>query len=65
MLAVKSNITFPFTIETDEAAKHRAYILRELAESKREALDPNTVLHEHDDFLNKWKAKRGARGNAV
>ncbi len=26
----------PFTIEADESAKHRAYLLRELNESKRE-----------------------------
>jgi DNA-damage-inducible protein J len=55
----------PFTIEADENAKHRAYVLRELTESKREALDPHTILEEHDDFMNEWKAKREARKNAI
>lgn len=31
--------------------KNRALILRELAESKKEAMDPLAVLEDHDDFL--------------
>jgi DNA-damage-inducible protein J len=57
--------SIPFTIEADESAKHRAYVLRELAESKREALSSDTMLEDHDDFLGKWEAKREARNNAI
>ena len=57
--------SIPFTIEADEAAKHRAYVLRELAESKKEGLDPNTVLEDHGDFMLEWETRRGARKNAV
>jgi DNA-damage-inducible protein J len=55
----------PFTIEADEAAKHRAYVLRELAESKSEALNPSTIPENHDDFMNEWNAKRWARSNVL
>ena len=57
--------SIPFTIEADESAKYRAYVLRELTESKKEALDPHAVLEDHDDFMREWEAKRGARSNAV
>jgi DNA-damage-inducible protein J len=57
--------SIPFIIEADEAAKHRAYILRELTESKNEALDSYTVLDEHGDFMREWEAKRRARENAI
>ncbi len=57
--------SIPFMIEADDAARHRAYLLRELSESKREALDPNTFLEDHDSFMREWEAKRGARRNAI
>jgi len=53
--------SIPFTIEADEKAMHRAYVLRELAESKKEALDPDSALKDHDDFLREWEVKRKAR----
>ncbi len=55
----------PFTIEAGEAAKQRANILRELAESKEEALNPNTVLEDHEDFLREWEKKREARRDGI
>jgi len=55
----------PFSIEADDNAKHRAYLLRELAESKREALDPDNTLEDHDDFLHEWEVRRKARHNAL
>jgi DNA-damage-inducible protein J len=51
----------PFTIEADKSAKYRAYVLYELAESKKEALDPHSVLEDHGDFMREWEAKREAR----
>ncbi len=57
--------SIPFIIEADEAARQRAYVLRELAESKKEALDPQTVLEEHEGFMLEWKARREARRNGV
>ena len=57
--------SIPFTIEADEAAKHRAYILRELAESKKEAHDPHTVLEDHDGFMREWEGRREARRNGI
>ncbi|MCL2336098.1 MAG: type II toxin-antitoxin system RelB/DinJ family antitoxin [Firmicutes bacterium] len=57
--------SIPFIIEADEEAKHRAYVLRELAESKNEALDPLTVPDDHSNLIREWKAKREARKNAV
>ena len=57
--------SIPFAIEADESAKHRAYVLRELSESKKEALDPDTILEGHDDFIREWEAKREARQNAI
>jgi len=57
--------SIPFTLEADENAIHRAYLLRELAESKREALDPDNTLEDHEDFLSKWEIRRKARANAV
>ena len=67
-LFVKQTVTrgaIPFSIEADDNAKHRAYVLRELAESKKEALNPANVLDDHDGFLNEWELKRKARQNAV
>ena len=55
----------PFIIEADASARHRAYVIRELAESKKEALDPDTVLDDHDSFLMEWEARREARRDAV
>ena len=57
--------SIPFTIEADESARYRAYVLRELAQSKKEAMDSETVLEDHDDFMREWEAKRQARKNAV
>ena len=57
--------SIPFIIEADEKAKYEAYVLRELADSKREAMDPNNVLDNHDEFMKKWMSIRRARINAV
>jgi len=57
--------SIPFTIEADEDAKYRANVLRELSQSKKEAMDPGTTLEDHGDFLCEWEAKREARTNAV
>ena len=57
--------SIPFTIEADNAAKYRAYVLRELAESKKEAMDPHTTLEDHGDFMREWKTKREIRKNAT
>ena len=57
--------SIPFSIEADEGARHRAYMLRELAESKKEALDPGSILDDHDDFLREWESRRKARQNAI
>jgi DNA-damage-inducible protein J len=57
--------SIPFTIEADESAKYRAHVLRVLAESKSEALNPNTILEDHGDFIDEWKAKREIRSNAL
>jgi len=57
--------SIPFAIEADENARYRAYVLRELAESKKEALNPDNVPDDHDEFLHEWKSRRKARQNAV
>ena len=57
--------SIPFIIEADDNAKYRAYVLRELAESKMEAMDPAMFPEDHDEFLSKWDAKRKARQNGV
>ena len=57
--------SIPFSIEADDDAKYRAYVLRELAESKKEALDPDNILEDHDGFLREWESKRKARHDAV
>ena len=57
--------SIPFTIEADEAAKHRAFVLRELSESKREAMDPHTALEDHSGFVREWEMKREARNGAI
>ena len=51
--------------QADEAAKYRVYVLRELAESKKEAMDPHTILEDHADFMREWKTKREIRKNAT
>jgi len=55
----------PFAVQADENAKQRAYILRELADSKKEALSPECVAEDHESFLREWEAKRKARNDAV
>ena len=57
--------SIPFIIEAEETAKQRAHVLRELAESKKEALDPLTKLEDHDGFMREWEARREARRNGV
>ena len=57
--------SIPFIIEADDDAKYRAYVLHELAESKKEALAPDSILEDHEDFLRKWEAKRKAREDAT
>ena len=55
----------PFNVEADDNARYRAYVLRELAESKKEALDPSNVLDDHDAFVREWELIRKARRDAV
>ena len=55
--------SIPFMIDADENAKHKAYVIRELAESKKEAMELDGVLQDHDEFLLRWEAKRKARHN--
>jgi len=57
--------SIPFSIDADDDAKHRAYVLRELAKSKKEALNPDNILENHDDFMREWESRRLARQNAV
>ena len=57
--------SIPFYIEADEAARYKAYVLRELAESKKEALDPDSTPEDHDVFLREWEAKRKARRDGI
>ena len=57
--------SIPFTIDADENAKYRAYVLRELAESKKEALDPDNTPEDHESFMREWEIRRKARQNAV
>jgi DNA-damage-inducible protein J len=57
--------SIPFFIEADDDARYRAYVLRELGVSKREALDPDNILEDHDDFLREWESRRKARQNAI
>ena len=53
--------SIPFTIEADDTARYKASVLHELAESKKEALDPDTILEDHDNFMHEWETKRKAR----
>ena len=55
----------PFTIEADDTARYKAYVLREISASKKEALDPGTILEDHRDFLREWEAIRKARQNGI
>ena len=57
--------SIPFPIKADEAARHRAYVLRELTESKKEAMADDNVLEEHDNFLRDWEFRRKARKDGV
>ena len=57
--------SIPFTIKADESAMYKAYVLRELAESKEEALDPDNISDDHDGFLREWESKRKARRYAI
>ena len=57
--------SIPFSIEADDTARYKAFVLRELAESKKEALDPDTILEDHIDFMSKWEARRKARQNGI
>ena len=57
--------SIPFLIEADDTAKYKAYVLRELAESKKEALNPDNISEEHDDFLRRWSARRKVRRDAI
>ena len=57
--------SIPFIIEADDDARYRAYVLHELAESKKETLAPGSILEDHEDFLRKWEAKRKAREDAI
>ncbi|MCL2045226.1 MAG: type II toxin-antitoxin system RelB/DinJ family antitoxin [Oscillospiraceae bacterium] len=57
--------SIPFTIEADESARYRAYVLRELSESKNEAMEQSNVLDNHDQFLKYWEAKRRTRNDGI
>ena len=57
--------SIPFIIEADDNARYRAYVLHELAKSKKEALDPDNTPEDHEDFLREWEAKRKARQDAI
>lgn len=57
--------SIPFTIEADESAKYKAFVLRELADSKKEALNQKNELEDHEDFLRQWELRRKARKNAI
>ena len=57
--------SIPFSIEADDTARYKAYVLRELADSKKEALNPDSIPEDHDDFMREWEAKRKARQNGV
>ena len=57
--------SIPFSIEADDDAMYRAYVLRELAESKKEAMDPDNIVEDHDVFLLEWASRRKARQNAI
>lgn len=55
----------PFTIEADEKAKYKSYLLQELSESKNEARNPENILENHDNFIREWELRREARKCAV
>jgi len=55
----------PFIIEADDRAKHKAFILNELDKSKKEAINPDNILEDHDDFIREWESKREIRRYAV
>ena len=55
----------PFIIGAYDKAKYKVNVLRELAESNKEALDPDAVLEDHNEFLREWDAKRKARQNGI
>ena len=57
--------SIPFSIEADDTARYKAFVLRELAESKKEALAPDTIPEDHDDFLREWEIKRKARQDGI
>ena len=57
--------SIPFSIEADDNARYRAYVLRELAESRNEALNMDNILEDHEGFLREWETRRKARQNAV
>ena len=57
--------SIPFFIKADDTARHRAYVLRELDKSKKESLDPDNIIDDHDEFLSDWEAGRRARQNAI
>ena len=57
--------SIPFTIEAGDSAKYRAYVLRELAESKKEAMEPDNILEDHDGFLHEWDARRKVRQGVI
>ena len=64
-ITLRLDETLKKQIEVNKTATYRAYVLRGLAEAKKEAIDPHTTLEGHDDFMREWKAKREARKNAL
>ena len=57
--------SIPFSIEADDNAKYRAYVIRELAESKKEAMANDNDLDDHDNFMLEWEQLRKARADAI
>ena len=48
-------------VDADDTSLQEEYVLRELAESKTEAMDPDAVLEDLSEFMREWAAKREAR----
>ena len=42
-----------------EAYVHKKYVLAQLAESKKQAADPNTVWLSHEEVMGKFREKYG------
>lgn len=54
--------TIPFPIEADQEARRKAYVLRELAEARRELEDPSIEAHDVDRLLQELEQRQRTRG---